>query len=133
MSMSVSFAPMPNPGTEKSDPTVERRRRTRSQVQWRVRFWGGFLTEALETVTQNLSSDGFYCSSRNPFVPGEQLVCSLSIPIHRLDPADSGVELECRVRVVRIDPVSEAGYFGIGCKIEDYRLTRTTVRRDGFS
>jgi hypothetical protein len=84
-------------------------------------------------VTQDLSSDGFYCFSRIPFIPGEQLVCILRIPAHRLDRSDQGAELECHVQVVRVEPVSEDGHFGIGCKIEDYRLTRTVVPGTEFS
>jgi hypothetical protein len=119
-------ATSPNGGNP--DPLLERRRRTRTRVHWRVRCWGGPLTEALETVTQDLSSDGFYCFSRIPFLPGEKLVCMLRIPAHRLDRSDLEAELECQVRVVRIEPLSEEGVFGIGCRIEDYRLTRTAQR-----
>jgi hypothetical protein len=51
----------------------------------------------------------------------------LRIPAHRLDRFEQGAELECQVQVVRVDSVSEDGQFGIGCKIEDYRMTRTVV------
>jgi len=107
----------------KQDFSVERRRKTRTPVHWTLRFWGGTLAETIETVTQDLSSDGFYCFSRIPFIPGEQLICMLRIPEHHLDRSDRATELECQVKVVRVDPVREEGYFGIGCKIEDYRLT----------
>jgi hypothetical protein len=123
----VSVASVSTANVATKDLALERRRRTRTQVHWRLYFWGGPLTEALETVTQDLSSDGFYCFSRIPFIPGEQLVCMLRIPAHRLDRSDQGAELECQVQVVRVDPVSEDGHFGIGCKIEDYRLTRTVL------
>ena len=109
------------------NPSLERRRRTRTPVHWTLCFWSGPLSETIETVTQDLSSDGFYCFSRIPFIPGERLICMLRIPAHRLDRSDRAAELECQVKVVRVDPVREEGYFGIGCKIEDYRLTRTAL------
>jgi hypothetical protein len=133
MSTRVSVAPASTPNVGTKDPALERRRRTRTRVHWRLHFWGGPLTEALETVTQDLSSDGFYCFSRIPFIPGEQLICMLRIPAHRLDRSDQGAELECQVQVVRVDPVSEDGDFGIGCKIEDYRLTRNVSPDTGFN
>ena len=123
--VSVVAASTPNAG--KQDPPLERRRRTRTPVHWALRCWGGPLTETIETVTQDLSSDGFYCFSRIPFIPGEQLICMLRIPAHRLDRSVQAAELECQVQVVRVDPVSEEGYFGIGCKIENYRLTRAAL------
>jgi hypothetical protein len=84
-------------------------------------------------VTQDLSSDGFYCYSKIPFIPGEQLVCMLRIPAHLLDRSGQAAELECQVEVVRVDPVSQEGYFGIGCRIADYRLTRARLQGVEFS
>ena len=34
----------------------------------------------METETDNLSSIGFYCTSDEPFSPGEQLNCEVVIP-----------------------------------------------------
>ena len=127
MSTLVSVVEASALNARKQDRSLERRRKTRTPVHWNLRFWGGPLTETIQTVTQDLSSDGFYCFSRIPFIPGEHLICMLRIPAHRLDRSDRAAELECQVRVVRVDPVREEGYFGIGCKIEDYRLTRTAL------
>jgi hypothetical protein len=127
MSTLVSAVAASTSNEGKRDPSLERRRKARTPVHWTLRFCSGPLTETIETVTQDLSSDGFYCFSRVPFIPGEQLICMLGIPAHRPDRSDRATELECQVKVVRVDPVRKEGYFGIGCKIEDYRLTRTAL------
>lgn len=100
----------------------ERRRRMRVRVHWPVYFWGGRLTNPLETVTRDLSSDGFSCLSRVPFLPGEILGCHIKIPEFRRQGPEQFRLLDCRVRVVWVDPVDRDGTFGIGCRLEAYRL-----------
>src|ERR1043165_3159323 len=55
---------------------IERRRRSRIQVHWPVRFLNGETVDIVETVTRDLSSDGFYCLAKMLFVPGELKVCT---------------------------------------------------------
>jgi len=100
-------------------PQRDRRRRARWQVQWPVMFPGAPST-AIETVTRDLSSDGFYCLAATPFVPGESCFCILSVPAN--DPKDLTrmTPLHCRVRVIRVDV--EDGLFGVACRIEDYQV-----------
>jgi hypothetical protein len=76
----------------------------------------------VDTVTENLSSDGFYCLTAVPFVPGDIRFCTLTAPA--CDPEDSRgmILVECRVRVVRVQALSERGLFGMGCRIEDYHV-----------
>ena len=72
----------------------------------------------METITEDLSSDGFYCLSKVPFAAGEMLFCTIHIPI-----ADAGCgasHLECRVRVVRVEKSSADDKYGIACLTEDY-------------
>jgi hypothetical protein len=108
--------------------SAERRGRRRLGVRWRVSLWGGPLTETIETVTENLSSQGFYCLSKTPFVPGERLACRLHIPGHASEQNGSEAELECRVLVVRLDPANRDGCFGMGCRIEEYRVAQHRFR-----
>jgi hypothetical protein len=103
---------------------LERRNRTRSRLQWRVCFWGPPLTGVVETVTRNLSSDGFHCLSRIPLPIKETVSCTLLIPIYKRNRAGSALQLECSVQVTRIEPVNEEGFFGLGCRIKDYRFLR---------
>src|SRR5512143_1230119 len=66
----------------------ERRNRVRTRVHWRVTFFREGAAEAIESVTQNLSSSGFYCLLKAPFAWGDALVCALEGPTY--DPSGSG-------------------------------------------
>ena len=105
----------------------ERRNRVRAQVHWPVIFVRGNGTEAVETITENVTSEGFYCLSSSAFVEGEQLDCILKLPPH--DPAgrEQVLCLECKVRVARVERLNAQGTFGIACQIEDYRFDYNTT------
>jgi hypothetical protein len=92
-----------------------------------VRFWGDSLTDVVETVTRDLSSDGFYCFSKIPFVPGERMNCTLQVPERCPSGRYVATELECRVQIMRVEPVSETGHLGIACRIEEYHIVRTAA------
>jgi len=100
----------------------ERRNRVRAQVHWPVIFVCGDREESVETITQNVTSEGFYCRCASAFIPGERLDCCLKLPAH--DPAgrDQVLWMECRIRVGRVDPPNAEGAFGIACQIEDYHF-----------
>jgi PilZ domain-containing protein len=104
----------------------ERRRRARTQVHWPVMLLCDRELNAIETLTQNLSSSGFYCLSSKPLTPGEPLTCVLKIPAY--DPTgERTVALECKVQVVRAEAAPD-GLFGIACRIEDYHLVTGGTR-----
>lgn len=90
-------------------------------VRWRLTIWRGGGSPAIETVTQNLSSSGFYCLSPAPLTPGEAVRCLFCVPAH--DPQDDErcIDLECRALVLRAEAAAE-GFFGIACHIEEYHL-----------
>lgn len=100
----------------------ERRKRTRTRVHWPVLLFRKEPTDAIASITADLSSSGFYCITRVPFSVGETLTCSLKMPSH--DPNGKIFErnLECRVRVVRVEPNQGHSGFGVGCAIEDYHF-----------
>jgi hypothetical protein len=100
----------------------ERRGRIRTTVHWPVRFFRNHTGEAVETLTQDLSSGGFYCLSPTPFVLGERLVCVLRVPTHRPGGKEADQTLECKVQVMRVDPAVQEEFYGIACRIEDYRF-----------
>jgi hypothetical protein len=100
----------------------ERRKRVRTTVHWPVLFFRNEVAEAIESTTQDLSSSGFYCLSRTLFVPGELLFCTLKVPSYEPLGQERARILECRARVMRAEPVSLEGFFGIACQIEDYRF-----------
>jgi hypothetical protein len=113
---------------------VERRRRPRVGVHWPILLFRGADGEdwedgdaAVETTTQNLSSQGLYYLSRKCFTVGEWLLCRLKIL-----PNDSGGGescLECRVQVVRVEDNLMEGLYGVACRTEDYRFVAGQLDR----
>ena len=108
-----------NAAIEKAFP--DRRARTRTEVHWPVLLLRDHGVNAIETVTENLSSSGFYCYARVPVVPGECLKCSVRIPAHDPKGEERMMMLECSVQVLRTEAAPD-GSFGIAFRIEDYRL-----------
>src|SRR5579862_9683668 len=89
-------------GNLATSATAERRKRARVRVHWPILlFLGQTGEDKVETITQNLSSEGFYCLSRKPFTVGELLLCTLQIPTTGLGGGES--HLECRARVGRVE------------------------------
>jgi PilZ domain len=95
----------------------ERRRRIRLPVHWPVRFLPSKQVSGFVTTTQDLSSAGFYCSSPVPLPLGNVTFCMLEVPAHQ---SGTILLLKCSVRVKRVEPINEDGFYGVGCQIEDY-------------
>ncbi len=98
----------------------ERRKRKRVALHWPVRLFRAPDMQSIESTTENLTSNGFYCVSKQPFQSGERLDCVIVIPVGSFGYADSPVCLQCRVRVTRVEDQQQG--FGLGCYIEDYDL-----------
>jgi len=108
---------------------LERRKRPRIQVHWPVLLFRKDVQEAVESTTQDLSSSGFFCETTVPFAPGEELICALKVPFH--DPKGKHLDrnLECTVRVVRMEAKTQDSTFGVACRIEDYHIADLIARR----
>ena len=117
-----AYASLNKPAELKTPHTVERRKRARTRLHWPVLLFRNDTMEAIESVTRDLSSGGFYCLTASVFALGEALVCSLKVPTH--DPNGKHLEqsLECKVRVVRVEPQETPGMYGVACRIEDYHF-----------
>jgi hypothetical protein len=102
----------------------ERRATVRTSVHWPILFRHGH-AELYDSVTENLSNQGFYCFLQSPVSLGEMLLCSLTVPTHDPSGANEKIVLECNVRIVRSDIPTEDGLYGIACLIEDYRFCCT--------
>src|SRR5882762_9961002 len=98
----------------------ERRKRKRVAVHWPVRLFRDPAAPSVESTTENLTSNGFYCVSTEPFQLGERLECIIAIPAGSFGHAESPIRLQCRVRVARVEDQRDG--FGLGCYIEDYDL-----------
>jgi hypothetical protein len=101
---------------------AERRKRARMEVHWPLCFSLPGTAGLLETVTHNLSSDGFYCLAGTIFIPGEIRECTLGVPTHHPHCEVRVLPLKCKVRVIRVEALGGNGLFGVGCRIEDYRF-----------
>jgi hypothetical protein len=97
----------------------DRRNRRRLAVHWPVRLFGQIGRKSLESTTENLSSEGFYCISRIEFKTGERLRCQIIMSAATLG-LDTPIVLECRVTIRRVEHLERC--FGLGCHIEDYSV-----------
>src|SRR5216684_3832900 len=97
-----------------------RRKRRRVPVHWPVRLFRQPGKPPVESTTENLSSEGLYCITTEPFRPGERLQCVIVIPGESFGFSESSIRLQCHVTVRRVEPLDRG--FGLGCHIEDYTL-----------
>jgi|SRR5690348_3881123 PilZ domain-containing protein len=98
----------------------ERRKRRRVALRWPVRLFRNTESQSVASTTENLTSNGFYCVSSQPFETGERLECIIAIPGGSFGYAESPITLQCRVHVTRVEDLQKG--FGLGCYIEDYDL-----------
>lgn len=103
---------------------LERRKRVRVQVRWPILFSQTHFDDVVQTVTHDLSSNGFYCTATATFIPGETLECTLILPT-RSPIGRPVLRMLCRVRVIRVEAAGESGLWGMGFQIEDYRILHT--------
>src|SRR5260370_27776915 len=105
---------------------VERRKYERLPLRLPVRFLNEMASNerasANPCFTVNISSEGFYCVSPDPCVPGDRLEVELLLPAHNAGHDEKRVRLKCQAQVVHIDSMWPSPGFGIGCRIETYAL-----------
>ena len=99
------------------------RKRKRVSVHWPVRLWRHQETAPVESTTENLSSEGLYCITKERFRTGERLHCEIIIPEENFGSPEPFLRLQCHITVKRVEHVHRG--FGLGCHIEDYSLTTT--------
>jgi hypothetical protein len=97
----------------------DRRKRKRVSLHWPVRLFRQSGKLPVESTTENLSSEGLYCISQEPFKQGERLQCMIVIP-ETVVGLESPILLECQVTIRRVENLRHG--FGLGCHIEDYSL-----------
>jgi|YNPBryBLVA2012_1023415.scaffolds.fasta_scaffold00036_53 hypothetical protein len=103
------------------EPLREQRTRRRMSLRWPLRLTRDGQERFVPAVTENLSSKGFYCLTAEPFALGEALTCRIEFPLnHTARPRR--IVLLCRAEVLRVEPGSAAGTFGVACRIRDYSL-----------
>ena len=100
---------------------IERRKYERLPLRLPVRFINERGSETC-CFTENISSEGFYCVSPDPFVPGDLLEVQLLLPAHNPGRDEKRVRLKCQAQVVRIDSTWLGPGFGIGCGLKTCTL-----------
>ena len=101
---------------------LERRKRVRMRVSWRVCFVGRGSAEIHDTFTRDLSCDGLQCQVKAPFAVGELAMCTLWVPTNDQRDASRTQLVNCKVRIVWVESKDE-GFQRIGCRIENYRFS----------
>src|SRR5438094_9765396 len=97
----------------------DRRRRRRVSLHWPMHLFRQS-GRPVESTTENLSSEGLYCITQEPFKQGERLQCMIVIP-ETVVGSESSILLECQVTIRRLQNLRYG--FGLGSSIEDYSLT----------
>jgi hypothetical protein len=96
----------------------DRRRRPRIPARWKVYLSRESDAYRIETVTRDLSSEGFYCWIPEPILPGQTLSCMLMMP--SLGSFGEQICLKGKIQVMRLENVKEG--YGIGCQIQEYNI-----------
>jgi hypothetical protein len=104
----------------------ERRTRTRLRLRVPILLLRSEEETPLWTETADISNNGFYCNTAQPFAPGDELKCLIVLPTHAPGTPDSDerLYLEAKVDVVRI-VMNEGSAFGIGCEIRHYHVVNS--------
>jgi PilZ domain len=98
---------------------TDRRRRERVGLHYAVRLSRPDQWISVKTQTDNLSSIGFFCTSDQPFWPGEQLNCEVVIPSKEIGYHSGDLVLHRRVKVVRVEIRGLEPGFGVACEFDD--------------
>jgi PilZ domain len=104
----------------------DRRKHKRVALHWPVRISRKPGTRLINSTMQNLSSEGFYCITAEPFTIGERLQCAIVLPVE-IVASGTTVGLQCHLTVRRVENLQEG--FGLGCQIEDYSLLPESLQQ----
>jgi hypothetical protein len=100
---------------------MERRKHARLTLRVRVLIRSAEFKDPVPSETVNISTNGFYCTTKEPFAPGDRLRALLSIP-----PPDDSIEgelyLDANIEVMRVCAINVASVFGLGCRIAEYQV-----------
>src|SRR5258708_5632095 len=102
---------------------VERRRRARLKLRCGIQLCRSDDRIVVTTETDDLNSGGFYCTSEQPFSPGERLECEILIPVGDMGLHGSSLALHRHAKVVRVELRGLEPGFGIACQFEDLQAT----------
>lgn len=98
---------------------VERRKDARLELRVPVVLFGAACENPVLSETVNISKNGFYCATKEPFAPGDRLRCLLSISAP-CDSTESELCLDAEIEVMRV--LVDTSGFGLGCRIGEYHI-----------
>jgi PilZ domain len=120
------YCPSFGTSSERSEAKVvlsDRRRSPRVRLRLPVHLSPADDLPATQSETVDISRDGFFCITDQPFQPGQQMRCSLLFP----EASAGRVRLDGTVEVVRVSLNSQGPGFGIGFCLRDYRLVEESA------
>ena len=105
---------------------LDRRCRPRLRLALPLVLFRSGEADRIETKTEDVSCDSFYFVSDHPFSPNDRLECELLIPGDKLSSVpEDDLCLRCGVRVVRVLAKGPQLGFGVACRLEDYKISRS--------
>jgi hypothetical protein len=104
---------------------LDRRYRPRLKLALPLVLFRSGEADGIETKTEDVSCDSFFCVSDHPFSLDDRLECELIIPGDKLSSVpESDLRVRYRARVVRVVANGLRG-FGVACQLEDHTITRS--------
>jgi PilZ domain len=108
----------------------DRRRRPRLKLPYSIVLHRIGEPTGIQTATEYISSDGFFCISEQPFSPNESLDCEVMIPSQDSKCNDGeSLVLHCRAEVVRVVTDGIKPGYGLACRLKDYTVGRTILKQ----
>ena len=101
----------------------ERRRRPRLRLQLLVHLHPGKDQTRIDSITSDISTDGFLCRTPRPFEKGRFVVCMIVWPSHGRGVLDTPLILRCNARVVRCEHDPDTGLYRTAFRIQDYECS----------
>lgn len=104
--------------------TTERRCQSRTSLRVPLFLLPCGWLRPIQTETENVSMDGFFCRTREAFAPGDQVKFLLMLPTAPKESEPPRATcLQGIAEVVRVGTDAAAGYaFSIGCRLSGYRV-----------
>jgi len=101
----------------------DRRRRPRLRLTYPLRLHRPGEASRIETRTEDISCEGFFCVTDRLFSLREFLECELVILSAELrQPLEPDMVLRCRAEVVRVVPRAGDTAFGVAFRLADYTI-----------
>jgi PilZ domain len=108
----------------------DRRARQRMKLPYSIVLYRLGEAAKIETTTEDISSEGFYCISEQPFSPNEKLECEVIIPSEDRGPSlEDSLVLRCRAEVIRVVADGLKPGFGLACRLQDYKVGRQNLKQ----